>query len=322
MAPAARVASRVLSGVAAVALAVLATSCSDANPNFSLDHCVVSVPPASAVDDAGAPRLHVASVNMWGIPYVSAHVEERFAALVERLRRAADIDVVGLQEVWDDDARARLLDGLRAAFPHQVDFHGIHGRSGLALLSRRPFVEAPRFHGFTETGKWWKPWNGEWFGGKGIGAVRVRVGDGDGLWVAVTHLHACYDEGAPLACDRTDEFAVYRRRQLEEVRSFVNEVAGPAPAVVLGDFNFTPTSTDFEALRRGGDGTGHDPGWQHVGEHAAPPTRIDHVWLRPGRDGGWRALAPAQVAFVEPIEVGARRIPLSDHCMITATIAP
>jgi len=307
----------------AIALAALVGSgCKDPNTSFRIDHC--GVPLAAAPTDTAnaAVSLRLVTLNMWGIPYVSQYIDERFTALAERLRGDRSVDVVGLQEMWDGEARARLLEAIRAEFPYQVDFHGEHGRSGLALVSRRPFVGEPRFRGFARLGKWWKPWNGEWFGGKGVGAVRIAVDADNEVLVAVTHLHSCYDAGAPLACDETDEFADFRRTQLAEVRDFVNELAGDEPAVILGDFNFTPTSTHFAGVRTEREGRGFDPGWLPIPEAQAPATRIDHVWLRPGRAGQWRALAPARVTYADPVVVagGAEPVPLSDHCAIVATI--
>jgi len=317
-------------GLASTWLAILGLTallalagCKDPNTSFDVDHC----------GDAGAPSEHdtaevdgalrVATINMWGIPYVSKHIDARFAALATRLRADTTLDVVGLQEVWDTNAREFLLAALRDEYPHQIDFHGEHRSSGLALLSRRPFVGAARFRAFGATGKWWKPWNGEWFGGKGIGAVPIATTDGRSLWVAVTHLHSCYRAGAPLACDEDDEFAGFRRAQLVEVRDFVNELAGLEPAVILGDFNFTPTSTAFASLQRAGAATSFDPAWEPVAEPKAPATRIDHIWLRPGKAAAWATVTPAHVVYAEPVTLPERAaVPLSDHCAIAATAAP
>lgn len=304
-----------------VAVVILVAGCKGEKTSFTLGRCISAPAPRTAAVVDAARKLRVASINMWGIPYVSQYIEERFAALAKRLRDDPDVDVVGLEEVWDSDARERLLTALRPTFPYQADFHGDHGRSGLALVSRRPFAEAPRFVAFDDVGKWWKPWNGEWFGGKGVGAARVELEGEGSIWVAVTHLHACYDRGAPIACDESDEFAAYRRSQIARVREFVNDLAGDEPAVVLGDFNFTPTSRYFRELSEERTGNGFDPGWVHVEEPQAPATRIDHVWLRPGVDEHWRSLAPASVVYNGPIEVdGGAKVPLSDHCAIAATV--
>lgn len=304
-----------------LAVAVAVFGCKDPNTSFDVDHCRASSATVVSPLPAGAMALRVATINMWGIPFVSQSIEARFAALAERLIADRSVDVVALQEVWHSDARARLLEAVREEFPHQVDFHGEHGRSGLALLARRPFAERPRFHPFRETGKWWKPWNGEWFGGKGVGAVRLALAEDVSVWVAVTHLHSCYAAGAPLACDDGDEFASYRLSQLDELRAFIHHLAGDAPAIVLGHFNFTPTSRKFGSLQMPSAGASPDPGWTHVDEPESPRERIDHVWVRPGRFGSWTTYEPARVVYADPVDVDAAlAVPLSDHCAIAATL--
>lgn len=315
--------TRVLGMSLAASLAALlgiAVGCKDPNTSFDIGHCVEPAEVAALGEHAAAAGLRVATINMWGIPVVSRHIGARFEALAERLRSEPVLDVVGLQEVWDSGARSALLDALRTEFPFQVDFHGEHGRSGLAILSRLPFAGEPRFHPYRETGKWWKPWNGEWFGGKGVGAVRISTEAGP-LWTAVTHLHSCYAAGAPLACDEDDEFAAHRLSQLRELREFVNDLAGEEPALVLGDFNFTPTSKAFASLGEPRQAGLFDPGWRHVGEPHAPETRIDHIWLRPGRDRSLQKAAPARVVLAAPVHVAPDLVvPLSDHCAIAATV--
>lgn len=307
--------------IALAAMLAFAVACKDPNTSFDIGHCVEPAEIVALGEHAAAAGLRVGTINMWGIPVVSRHIGARFEALAERLRNEPMLDVVGLQEVWDSDARTALLDALRAEFPFQVDFHSEHGRSGLAILSRLPFAGEPRFHPYRETGKWWKPWNGEWFGGKGVGAVPI-VTEAGSLWTAVTHLHSCYASGAPLACDEDDEFAAYRLSQLDELREFVNDLAGEEPALVLGDFNFTPSSQAFARLREPRQSGLFDPGWLHVREPHAPATRIDHIWLRPGRERSLQKAAPARVVFAAPVPVAANQVvPLSDHCAIAATVA-
>lgn len=295
--------------------------CQDPNTSFDIDHCRSFLPTA-----AEPPRepgdLRVMTINMWGITFVSDNIDVRFAALAERLNGDPSIDVVGFQEIWDNGARERLFADLRAEYPFQADFHSAQGRSGLGLVSRHPFAGPIRFHGFTETGDPWVPWNGEWFGGKGIGAVRIKLPSGrESAFVAVTHLHACYEDGAPLACDTDDPFASYRQAQLAEARAFVNEHAGDDPAIILGDFNFTPSSTYFGFLRSRGAPNLFDPGWKFVAEETVPERRIDHIWSRPGKRYAWRPRGSARVTYVEPISAGGgARVPLSDHCAIMATL--
>lgn len=295
-----------------------ATSCS--NPNYALEACPVRSPvPANVARQAS--DLRVMTLNMWGINYVSADIDARFDALADRLSTDADVDVVGLQEVWTDAPRQRLLEKLAQRFPHQVDFQTDYGRSGLAILSRHAFKSEPRFIPFPKTGKWWKPWTGEWLGGKGIGAVELETAAGP-VWFFVTHLHSCYDK-SEAGCDKDDEYGTYRGHQLETLRAAVNEIAGDEPALIVGDFNFTKQSKYYLALTTSGvyPPEVFDPGWRRIEEPTAPARRIDYIWVRPGSSGSWNAVDKARTVFTEPVQGGnGDSVPLSDHCAVAATL--
>jgi sphingomyelin phosphodiesterase 2 len=293
------------------------------NPNYSLEACVMNGGAnMTGGNQSVASDLRVMTLNMWGIRFVSADIDARFDALAERLNAADDIDVVGLQEVWADAPRKRLLKSVADQYPHQADFQTNHGRSGLAILSRHPFVGQPRFIPFPKTGKWWKPWTGEWLGGKGIGVVQVETVPGP-AWIFVTHLHACYANGAPGACDSDDEYGFYRGHQLETLRSTVNQIAAGEPALILGDFNFTTGSKYYRALTTNGvyPPTDHDPAWERVEEPDVADKRIDFVWVRPGKGGSWQTIKPARTVFTEPVSSSnGTLVPLSDHCAVAATL--
>lgn len=310
---------------AALSALLLTTAVSCSNPNDALEACPMKADINSAGRDTRpAAALRVMTLNMWGIRFVSANIEQRFDALAERLNADESIDVIGLQEVWADGPRKRLLQSVAKAFPHQVDFQGEHGRSGLAILSRHPFAGAPCFVPFRKTGKWWKPWTGEWLGGKGIGAVEIQSAAGV-IWFFVTHLHACYAAGAPTACDDGDEYGSYRGHQLETVRATVNDIAGERPALIAGDFNFTARSKYYKALTSNGvyPPAAFDPAWQRVEEPGAPLARIDYLWVRPGKESTWQTVEVAGPLFTEPVALpDGRTAPLSDHCGISAIVRP
>lgn len=298
-------------------------SCS--NPNYTIEGCSMKAAASGTESDVRTDTdLRVMTLNMWGIRFVSSDIDARFEALAQRLQADDSIDVVGLQELWADGPRRRLLRAVAEAFPHQVDFQGQYGRSGLAILSRLPFAGSPRFIPFPKTGKWWKPWTGEWLGGKGIGAVEIQAAAGP-VWFFVTHLHACYAPGEPSACENGDEYAHYRSHQLQTLRATVNDIAGERPALIAGDFNFTTQSKYYQDLTSNGadQSERHDPPWMRIEENEAPAARIDHLWIRPGKNGSWRAVRPAQMLFTEPVILpGGRSVPLSDHCAIAATVQP
>jgi endonuclease/exonuclease/phosphatase family metal-dependent hydrolase len=307
---------------AAVLAGLLASfSCTNSNPNYTLEACPMNGKPRNSASARQPTDLRVMTLNMWGIRFVSADIDARFDALADRLNADDGIDVVGLQETWADAPRKRLLEKVAPRFPHQADFQAAHGRSGLVVLSRHPFATAPRFIGFPRTGKWWKPWTGEWLGGKGIGAVQIEAGGGR-LWFFVTHLHACYTDTLT-ACENGDEYGQYRSHQLEVLRGAVNDIAGAEPALIVGDFNFTMRSPLFTALTTNGvyPPDLHDPAWRRVEEPEAPARRIDYIWMRPGQDGSWHTVEQARTEFTEPVpSSNGKRVPLSDHCAVAATL--
>jgi endonuclease/exonuclease/phosphatase family metal-dependent hydrolase len=264
--------------------------------------------------------LRLMTLNMWGIRFVSADIDARFDALADRLKADDGIDVVGLEEVWADAPRQRLLERVAQRFPHQVDFQSEHGRSGLAIISRYEFASPPRFIPFPKAGKWWKPWTGEWLGGKGVGAVELKTTDGN-VWFFVTHLHACYN--AQEWGDGDDEYGAYRGHQLETVRATVNEIAGDEPALIVGDFNFTKASKYYLALTTNGvypEGV-FDPAWHRIDEPNAPARRIDYIWVRPGKGKSWTALQNARTIFTDAVPgSNGTKVPLSDHCAVAATL--
>ena len=275
---------------------------------------------AYAQEHAPAP-LRVGTVNMWGIAYVSTHMDERFAALAARLN-ASDLDVVGLQEVWAAGPRTALREAVAARFPYQADFQGDRGASGLLILSRFPIVER-HYTAFPVNGKPWKPWHGDWYGGKGVGIVRLERA-GDSVWFATTHLHARYSTRPPGGDEMDDEYAFDRWHQVHLVRRWVAEYAGDDPAIVVGDFNFTRRSLYYAALRAGvppgvPGRTPRQP-WTDAAAAHSPAGTIDYLWVRPGRAATWAAVESAQPMFTDPVAVaGGPPQPLTDHPALRAT---
>ena len=59
-------------------------------------------------------RLRVVSLNVWALPVVSKDTPARLAAIVRRLIEL-HADIVGLQEVWMEEARQRIISNAREA---------------------------------------------------------------------------------------------------------------------------------------------------------------------------------------------------------------
>ena len=272
-------------------------------------------PPAELVDGF---EVRVATVNMWGIPYVSTYMDERFAALGERLN-ASDLDLVGLQEVWADGPRLALRDAVRARFPYQADFQSDTGGSGLLILSRWPIAKRD-FRQFPINGKPWKPWHGDWWGKKGVGIVRVDSPGGP-IWFATTHLHARYAPRPPNGDGMDDEYAYDRWHQVHEVRGLVAQHAGAASAIIVGDFNFRPGSHYYTALTGDRVMSARDPAWVDGGLPTPDRKRIDFIWVRPGVRRTWQVPRPARQILADRVPLAnGEDVRLTDHPAVGAVL--
>jgi endonuclease/exonuclease/phosphatase family metal-dependent hydrolase len=235
-------------------------------------------------------RVRIATWNLWGRygPW-----EARLPAITETLRRVG-ADIVGLQEVWEDDRRSQaseLAAALGYAEPVYVaNLERDGARSGNAVLSRWPIARhavrtLPRQAGGVADDE---------------GEERLVVlADVDGprgpIQVFCAHLSW-----------RADHSAI-RQEQAAEICRFVRE-RGPRtfPAVVLGDLNADPDSDEVRVLT--GQRTVPVPGvmfrdvWTWVGNVDRGATwsnenpfaaasldldrRIDHILVAAPKAGG------------------------------------
>lgn len=175
---------------------------------------------------AGSGRtLRLACFNIW-------HDRDDWAArlpLVVETLRAADADVIGLQEVLEDAATglpnqaetlAAALGGYEVRFM-STDAEGAPRRYGNAILSRLPILE-------TDTKKL-EPLDDF------RTALRVRVDlGGRAVDVVNTHFH------------HTPEGAAIRARQAADLLDWIG--AGATPKIVMGDFNAPLTDAGLAGL--------------------------------------------------------------------------
>lgn len=176
---------------------------------------LAATPLAACATLPGSSRpLRLACFNIW-------HDRDDWAArlpLVVETLRAADADVIGLQEVLQDAATglpnqaetlAAALGGYQVRFM-STDAQDAPRRYGNAILSRLPILE-------TDTKKL-EPLDDF------RTALRVRVDfGGRPIDVVNTHFH------------HTAEGAAIRARQAADLLSWIGD--GGAPLIVMGDFN-------------------------------------------------------------------------------------
>ena len=118
-------------------------------------------------------KLKVATFNIWGL-LTSKDRSERVSAISRYFtKNPRGLDILCLQEVWMADDYRTIRAALSLEFPHAHYFKsGVVG-SGLAIFSKYPIAEA-WWKGFTLTGKAHRIFDGDWFAGKGIGAVKIQ----------------------------------------------------------------------------------------------------------------------------------------------------
>lgn len=118
-------------------------------------------------------KLKVATFNIWGI-LTSKDRLERVSAITRYFtKNPRSLDILCLQEVWMADDYRTIRAALSLEFPYAHYFKsGVVG-SGLAIFSKYPIAEA-WWKGFTLTGKAHRIFDGDWYAGKGIGAVKIK----------------------------------------------------------------------------------------------------------------------------------------------------
>jgi len=214
-------------------------------------------PPPAVVPPPPVTGIRIGTLNAKLIPFTGT--EARAETLAGRIL-SADLDVVALQEVFSEAARADLLAILGPAYPWSVDRLGsgrlFRSDAGLMLLSRLPFEEVPdsvpgvssalearvagrrtsdapvRFHEYEECAR------ADCRVAKGAGYVRVRVA-GRPLHLFFTHMQAPYGSDTP---DQERETAEIRSRQRQALAEFVRRTVGAERlarenVILLGDLN-------------------------------------------------------------------------------------
>jgi endonuclease/exonuclease/phosphatase family metal-dependent hydrolase len=251
-------------------------------------------------------RVRIATWNLWGRygPW-----EARLPAITETLRRV-DADIVGLQEVWEDDRRNQASE-LAAALGYTEPVYAANlerdgARSGNAVLSRWPIARhavrtLPREAGGVADDE-----------GEERLAVLAEI-DGPRGRIQVFCAHLSW---------RADHSAI-RQVQVAEICRFVRESRPRSfPAVVLGDLNADPDSDELRALT--GQSAVPVPGvlfrdvWTRAGNHDRGATwsndnpfaaasldldrRIDHILVAAPKAAGCGQPLVATVIGDEPVD--------------------
>ena len=264
-------------------------------------------------------RLRVATLNVWALPFgLARHTAPRMASIGAALP-ALDSDVVALQEVWTEEARAVLVEaGRQAGLVHRWHNQGSVGGSGLLVLSRLPVVEA-RFDPFGLRGLPERVWHADYWSGKGFALLGLRTPEGP-LALVDTHLHAQYAEQVG------GEYDTHRMGQVVQLALALTGVQ--VPLVAAGDFNLEEDQPHYSVLR----GLTHlrdaavEAGRRQATTLASSPyrrsganERIDYVFVR---DGASRALRVRSIQriFDESLRFAGEPGAPSDHAGLVADL--
>lgn len=263
--------------------------------------------------------LRLGTFNVWGLP--EPFTEDRAArmdAIAARLMDL-DLDVLLIQEAWTEEVRDRLREGaLRAGF--EVSEAAEAPGGGLMTLSRIP-IRSSRFERFWFRGDPERLTKGEFLGGKGFQTLTLDRGDDTRLVVINTHLLASYRDARPQLN------SAVRAAQLLQLVEALGRIDGLV--IVGGDFNCTPADPEYRIFTRLSgvvEVEGGDPGHPTISrtnfykqhrEH--PDKRIDYLFVRSGRSDRWVA-SRSGLLFHEPVSLGVRSRPLSDHFGFRSTL--
>lgn len=245
--------------------------------------------------------LRVASLNVHGLYLASRDRARRMCAIGSFLRESG-AELVALQEAFIARDRRDLLQQLSSGslLHHTYYPSGLVG-SGLLVVASRP-IHARAFRRFEHSGRPWKPWQGDWYAGKGVAHAQVELAGFGVLDFFNTHAVAAYGPGR-------DENHPDRCSQMVELADFVSaRGASGRPALVAGDLN----ARIDEAPLRIAAGLGN---LQHL---AGDPGGIDHLLAR--RDEALRFATLEQEVVCPTTRIGARQVRLSDHPVIVATL--
>jgi endonuclease/exonuclease/phosphatase family metal-dependent hydrolase len=252
-------------------------------------------------------RVRIATWNIWARygPW-----EARLPAITETLRRI-DADIVGLQEVWEDDTRnqaselAAELGYPSSVFaPNLVFADGV--RAGNAVISRWPIRRSevrtlPRHAGDAVDEE-----------GEERLCVFAEV-DGPRGAIQVFCAHLSW----------RDDHSAVRQEQAREICRFVRETRPRVfPAVLLGDLNAEPHSDELRMLTgrttvpvpgilfrdaweaAGGDAPGYT--WSNDNPFARATLnidqRIDHILVGRPKLGGVGHVLDVRVVGDEPVD--------------------
>lgn len=235
-------------------------------------------------------RLRVVTWNVWGLWLITPRRAERMQVIAREIAKMKP-DIVGFQEAFVAADRELLTTALRPlGLAHSRYFSSGLVGSGLLLVSRYP-LETTGFIRYADNGRPEALQHGDWWAGKGLSLVTMRLPGDVRLYVGNTHMHAGY---------RENPYHETKLAQARQLIPWVNRVKETdAPSLWLGDWNNKPDNDVLAPLAEAG-------GWNLLN---ADMKAIDHIFGS-GRQWEWSVIDGGKV---NGLLDGDAKVPWSDH---------
>ncbi|TXT10948.1 hypothetical protein VHUM_01699 [Vanrija humicola] len=208
-------------------------------------------------------ELKILSLNVWGLAFISKLRGPRLAAIANYLRES-DYDVVCLQEIWIHQEFEQIRDDVQGVLPYSRFYHTGALGSGLAILSRLPFLEAHALP-YNLSGRPSEVIAGDFFVNKAAARAVLEHPLLGPIEVWNTHMHAA-GEGGP---------ETRQTHRVTQAWQLATEVRGSAArghwVFVMGDFNSQPFSLPISLLRTYG---GLNDSFLETHPHANDPAPV------------------------------------------------
>ncbi|KAH7886031.1 Endonuclease/exonuclease/phosphatase [Phlebopus sp. FC_14] len=218
-------------------------------------------------------EIRVASLNCWGLKYVSKDRNERIAAIAGAFSNA-HYDIIALQEIWVEADYIQVRDKVSHRLPYAKLFHSGALGSGLAIFTKWPIM-ASSITPYSLNGEPIDVSGGDWFVGKAVGSVTIfhpTIGE---VQIFNTHLYAKGGEDGP------EYNRAHRLVNAWEFAKVIQQAVQLGRCVIAtGDFNSVPTSLPMNIIL---DHTGLSDAWAVSHLQVPPPSTtispIDGVTL-------------------------------------------
>ncbi|KAI6161457.1 Endonuclease/exonuclease/phosphatase [Pisolithus thermaeus] len=218
--------------------------------------------------------IRVATLNCWGLKYVSKNRHERIAAIADAFSNS-DHDIVALQELWVEGDYNTIQRAISHRLPHAKRFlrhafckpctiSGALG-AGLAIFTKWPIVST-NVTPYSLNGEPIDVVGGDWFVGKAVGSVTIMHPILGRVQVFNTHFYAKGGESGP------EYKRAHRLVSAWEFAKVVRQAAALGNYVIaMGDFNSVPNSLPMHVI------FGHAglfDAWTVCHTHVSPPSEV------------------------------------------------